>query len=112
MARTSLPFAWKSLGPNLRKKQYDEIVRQLLSAERVELWDACERDSWRPHRAYAADWKLAEASLRAELGKLVLNRRMLPQQTFFSATCSLRRKNAMIRRMVPRSTQLSSKAGE
>lgn len=58
---------WKSIGSNLRKRQYDEIVRQLLPPERVKLWDACERDSWRPHRAYAADWKLAEAALKAEL---------------------------------------------
>ena len=44
-----------------------EIVRQLLPPERVKLWDACERDSWRPQRAYAADWKVAEAALKAEL---------------------------------------------
>jgi hypothetical protein len=59
--------AWKSLGSNLRKKQYDELVRQVLPPERVKLWDTCERDSWRPHRAYAADWKLAEAALKSEL---------------------------------------------
>jgi hypothetical protein len=51
---------WKSLGSNLRKKQYDAIVRQLLSPERVKLWDAYERDSWKPVRTGAYDWRLAE----------------------------------------------------
>jgi hypothetical protein len=58
---------WKSLGSNLRKKQYDEIVRQLLPKDRVELWDRCERDSWRPVRTYSTDWKLAELALKQEL---------------------------------------------
>ena len=42
--------SWKSLGSNARKKEYDELVRTLISPERVKLWDECERDSWKPHR--------------------------------------------------------------
>ena len=64
---------WKSLVSNRNKKQYVEIVRELLPPERVMLWDACEGDSWRPHRAFAADWKLAEAALKAEFHKLAVN---------------------------------------
>jgi len=44
----------------MRKAQYDTLVRALLSPERVRLWDACERDSWRPSRTGIYDWKLAE----------------------------------------------------
>lgn len=61
---------WKSLGGNARKKQYDEIVRILLLPERVKLWDDCERDSWRPHRVSAMDWKLQETALVQELAEL------------------------------------------
>lgn len=61
---------WKSLGSNLRKKQYDEIVRQLLPADRVALWDACERDAWRPRRTGAYDWKLAKIALERELAAI------------------------------------------
>lgn len=62
---------WKSLGSNLRKKQYDAIVRQLLSPERVALWDKCEADSWRAVRTSACDWKLAEVALEAQLEQMV-----------------------------------------
>jgi hypothetical protein len=55
----------------MRKAQYDKLVRALLSPERVRLWDACERDSWRPSRTGIYDWKLAEAALRAELANLL-----------------------------------------
>lgn len=59
--------AWKSLGSNLRKKQYDTLVRTLLSPERVALWDKAEEDSW---KATKMDWKLEEMALRQELKKL------------------------------------------
>ena len=62
--------AWKSLGGNQRKREYDELVRALLPKDRIELWDRCERDSWRPKRTSATDWKLAEAALQAELTAL------------------------------------------
>src|SRR5271157_5163425 len=47
---------WKSLGSNARKAEYDQLVRTLLSPERVRLWDACERDSWKPHRSASFNW--------------------------------------------------------
>ena len=58
--------AWKSLGSNARKKEYDELVRTLISPERVKLWDDCERDSWRPHRTTVYDLKLQLAALKQE----------------------------------------------
>jgi hypothetical protein len=58
--------SWKSLGSNARKKEYDELVRTLISPERVKLWDECERDSWRPHRTGIYDLKLALAALKQE----------------------------------------------
>lgn len=58
---------WKSVGSNLRKKQYDEIVRQLLPKERVELWNRCEKESWRPSKT---DWKLALAALEQEYAQM------------------------------------------
>jgi hypothetical protein len=59
--------AWKSLGGNLRKAQYDALVRTLLLADRVSLWDRRETDSWRPARTGAYDWKLAEIALKQQL---------------------------------------------
>jgi hypothetical protein len=58
---------WKSVGGNLRKAQYDAIVKTLLPSDRVALWEACEADSWRPHRTSAMDWKLQEVALQKEL---------------------------------------------
>lgn len=58
--------AWKSLGGNLRKAQYDELVKRILPKERVELWDKCEKDSWRPQRTGAYDWKLSKLALEQE----------------------------------------------
>jgi glycogen synthase len=47
--------------------QYNAWIRQVLSLEIVELLDRCERDSWRPVRTHAYDWKLALAALKQEL---------------------------------------------
>jgi hypothetical protein len=55
---------WKSVGGNLRKAQYDAAVRAILPADRVALWDACEKDSWRPVRTSSSDWALELAYLR------------------------------------------------
>jgi hypothetical protein len=55
---------WKSLGGNRNKAQYDAAVREVLPADRVTLWDACEKDSWRPHRAYTSDWAKELAYLK------------------------------------------------
>ena len=58
---------WKSLGSNLRKQQYDALVKTILPAKRVTLWEKCEADSWKPVRTGAYDWKLAIAGLKQEL---------------------------------------------
>jgi hypothetical protein len=52
------------------EREYNALVRTLLSPERVKLWDGCERDSWRPHRTGAYDWLMAEVALRQELANL------------------------------------------
>ncbi len=63
---------WKSVGSNLRKKQYDEMVRTLISPERVALWDRCEADSWKPSRGAAYNWALTLAALKQELREIRL----------------------------------------
>ena len=55
---------WKSLGSNRNKAQYDAAVRKVLSEDRLKLWDACERDSWRPARVYSSDWAKELAYLK------------------------------------------------
>lgn len=55
---------WKSVGSNRNKAQYDAAVRSILPPERVKLWDACEKDSWRPVRTSASDWALELAYLK------------------------------------------------
>lgn len=60
---------WKSLGSNLRKAQYDELVKRILPKETVDLWERCERDSWMPVRTGSTDWKMALIVLKQELKK-------------------------------------------
>lgn len=62
--------AWKSLGSNRNKAQYDALVRAILPPTRVALWDASELESWRPHPMRASDWKLAVVVLKNELALL------------------------------------------
>jgi hypothetical protein len=62
--------AWKSLGGNARKAEYDAIVKTLLPRDRVELWERAEQDSWRPHRKFTYDWRMDEAALKQELAQL------------------------------------------
>lgn len=57
---------WKSVAGNLRKAEYDALIKTLLSKERVELWEQCERDSWKPRKM---DWKLEILALEQELKK-------------------------------------------
>lgn len=47
--------------------QYDAMVKSLIEPERVALWEACERDSWKPQRNFMADWKKELAYLRTKL---------------------------------------------
>lgn len=65
---------WKSVGGNMRKAQYDERVKKLISPERVELWERCEADvaAHRSHRTTVYDWKMALAVLKGELAALQL----------------------------------------
>jgi len=58
---------WKSVAGNLRKAEYDALVKTTLSKERVELWEQCEQDSWKPRKM---DWKMELVALEQELKKL------------------------------------------
>jgi hypothetical protein len=62
--------AWKSMGGNARKAEYDAIVKKLISPARVALWERAEQDSWRPHRNFTSDWNLELAALKQELFKM------------------------------------------
>lgn len=60
---------WKSVGSNLRKQQYDAIVRQLISPERVALWDkmeAAQHQGFRPGQQ-KINWAVELAVLKQEL---------------------------------------------
>lgn len=61
---------WKSVGENLRKEQYDAIVRTLLSPDRVALWDRCKAMNQGPTRGHTMYWKLELAALKQELRAL------------------------------------------
>jgi hypothetical protein len=61
---------WKSVGSNRNKNQYDDMVKNILPKELVELWERAERDSWRPTRYTASDWKLEILNLKSELEEL------------------------------------------
>ena len=63
--------SWKSLGDNMRKALYDQLVRSLLPPDRVALWDRAEQDMWRAVRTSATDWKLAELALIADRDRMV-----------------------------------------
>lgn len=62
--------AWKSVGSNMRKVEYDRLVKKILPPDRVTLWERCEADSWRVHKKGAYDWKLEIVSLKTHLAKL------------------------------------------
>lgn len=47
--------------------QYNEWVKGRLSKERVELWERCEKDSWRPVPTRSSDWQLAIVDLKNQL---------------------------------------------
>lgn len=50
--------------------RYDQILREILPKERVELWDKCRADQWRPNHKDSLDWMLAKVALQNELKKL------------------------------------------
>lgn len=58
---------WKSVGSNLRKAEYDAVIRaKVLSPERVALWDLAEHDRF---KAQPQDWKLVKIALTQELAR-------------------------------------------
>lgn len=63
---------WKSVGSNLRKAQYDEVLKVILPEDRVELWRVCEADKT-THRMGLYDWKLAKTALSQTLERLKEN---------------------------------------
>jgi hypothetical protein len=62
---------WKSVGANLRKAEYDKRVKKLISKERLELWNKCEKNRFNSYRMSAYDWKLEICNLKSELKDLV-----------------------------------------
>ena len=61
---------WKSVGSNMRKNQYDALIKTLLPKNRVELWEKCEQESWQAHRMGFYDWMLVIVALKSELKQL------------------------------------------
>ncbi len=61
---------WKSTNSELRKKEYDERVKKLISPERVALWEKCEQDV-HAHKTYKPDWSMAIVVLKQELASLI-----------------------------------------
>lgn len=61
--------AWKSLGSNLRKAEYDRLVRSILPQDRVKLWDLAEIEAGR-HKGVKMDWTIIEMGLERELAAL------------------------------------------
>ena len=60
---------WKHFNDS-NKEQYDKWVRTKISKERVELWDKCKADHWKPKKTGSYDWKLVLLALKQELRKL------------------------------------------
>ena len=58
---------WKSVGSNLRKQEYDELVKTILPKERVALWERCEEERQRFSTGGKYDWKLIRLGLEKEL---------------------------------------------
>ncbi len=50
--------------------QYNELIKSILPKDRVELWEKCEKDSWKPKSTRAYDWKLQLIALKQEYKKL------------------------------------------
>ena len=51
------------------EKEYDKLVKSILSKERIALWERCEEER-ASHRAHKMDWKLEKLNLYNELAKL------------------------------------------
>jgi len=59
---------WKSTNTELRKKEYDQRVKKLISKERVKLWEKAEEYT-HAHKTYKPDWRLEIINLKQELDK-------------------------------------------
>lgn len=57
---------WKSTNSELRKKEYDERVKKLISKDRVKLWERCEKDV-HAHKTQKMDWSMEILNLKNEL---------------------------------------------
>jgi hypothetical protein len=50
------------------EREYNALLKEhILPADRVALWERCERDSWKPVRTGAYGWKTAIVALKQEL---------------------------------------------
>lgn len=49
--------------------EYEDLVKTVISKERVELWERCELDR-KAHKAYKADWNLSIIALKRELAQI------------------------------------------
>jgi hypothetical protein len=47
--------------------QYNQLIREIISKDRIKLWEECEKNSWKPVRTGAYDWKMAIIALKQEL---------------------------------------------
>lgn len=52
------------------QKEYDALVQTILPANRVRLWEQCERDSWKPTHRVSSDWRISIAALKQELARM------------------------------------------
>ena len=52
------------------EKEYDVLVRKLLSEERIALWDRCLHESWRATSKRGYDWKLEVINLKSIVKRL------------------------------------------
>ena len=52
------------------EREYNALLKTILPAERVALWEACEKDSWRPHRTSVHDWAKETAFLKQKLAAM------------------------------------------
>jgi hypothetical protein len=58
----------RTVGRKWHEREYNALLKEhTLPADRVALWERCERDSWKPVRTGAYDWKIAIVALKQEL---------------------------------------------
>ena len=57
---------WKKYNANM----YDALIRDVISKERIKLWERCEESRYTYKSAGAYDWKLSIVALEKELAEL------------------------------------------